>query len=108
MTLSEAEQRIVKEVYGVPYDDLGYTQQDIIDGVLEDMPDAVLEIINGDHFTGDDVQDAMNEVFETMEDQDDFSEEKLNGAAIFAKEWRNDLDSNGPCHGRGSIHILHT
>lgn len=80
-----AEDKIIEEVYGVPYEELDEVQQDSIDRILDDMPDSLFDVIEGEHLTPQMVQDAMNETFEKMEDTDGFTEEHLNGAAIFAK-----------------------
>jgi len=79
--------RLAEKVYHAPWAELNETKRDRIRRIYEDYPEGMKDLLEGDHYSRADIADGLDGAFSEMQERD-FSDEKLDGAAILLKALR--------------------
>lgn len=85
--LTEADHKVIEKVWATSYDELDEKTQRRAQKYLGNLPEPLRDIIEGNHYTEERIEDAMQEVFAGMQ-KEDFDEKMIDGAAVFAKGLR--------------------
>lgn len=88
--LTDLDHAVIEAVWAVPYDELDESTQRRARKILGNQPEPLRDLLRGDHYTGEMIDDAFEHVFEGMQEHG-FKEANIDGAAIFAKGVRKRL-----------------
>jgi hypothetical protein len=93
--LTVGERALAEATYGTPYEEMDEWKQSQFIRLLDDLPEHLRAGLSGKLLTKEQVDDGMEDVFETMVEDDDLPEEWKDGAAVFAKGLKKKFGIDG-------------
>lgn len=93
--LTVGERALAEATYNVPYEEMAEWKQSQFRRLLDDMPEHIRAGLSGKLLTKDQLAEGMEDVFTTMVEDEDLSEEWKDGAAVFAKGMKKKFDLEG-------------